>query len=213
MRSRILYSVVVAAVIAGMFRISAPIAMQGTSLPARTIYNTTDSNTVPVNYERASMGWVANVFTIQATKGGTGTLRGIDFGGTAYRFLLSAGGSTGFSINAATGTVSTYAGTGTIGQGLVAIRGTVLASTGLTGNLGATTVLTGFGSSAGLYKVCFQASTTTSGTGTTGTVTLAWNDGNAKSFTTGTFALNAVDITGQVNGCQTFALRTRRTSP
>ena len=54
----------------------------------------------------------------------------------------------------------------------------------------------------GTYRVCYAAYTTTVGTGVSGTVTISWNDGNAKAFVSSTFLLSASDITGQVNGCQ-----------
>jgi hypothetical protein len=53
---------------------------------------------------------------------------------------------------------------------------------------------------AGEYRVSVTARTTTSGTGTTATASLIWTDeGGVKTFTTATFALNAVDVTGQAN--------------
>lgn len=56
---------------------------------------------------------------------------------------------------------------------------------------------------AGVYRVCFQAITTTSGTGTTATVSINWTDaGGAKTFTSATWALNSVTSTGQVDGCK-----------
>jgi hypothetical protein len=80
--------------------------------------------------------------------------------------------------------------------------------TGLVANSGPTTIwttLAGTGNgAAGTYRVCFDAYTTTSGSGTTSTVTVNWNDGNAKTFTSATWALNSVTSTGQVAGCQTI---------
>lgn len=270
MRSRILYGLIVAVVIAGMFRLSAPVAMQGVSLPARSynamafmqeitpaktspnavtnggvsltspcitqasgakalgcsplfspdantvqqsntttaqsflLYSTTDSNSTPVNYERLNITFFGSQFVIRAEKGGTGTSRSIVLqpGTASVVKVLSGAGSNLFQIAGDTGTINFYKGATALDATVT--RGTLLASPGLVANSGPTTVLTGGAATAGLYNVCFQASTTTSGTGTTGTVTLAWNDGNAKSFTTGTWALNAVDVTGQVNSCQTI---------
>lgn len=75
-------------------------------------------------------------------------------------------------------------------QMLVANRGSALAATTVVPTV-----------PVGEYRVSFVARTATSGTGTTATVTITWTDeGGAKSFVSPTFALNAVDITGQVNG-------------
>lgn len=53
---------------------------------------------------------------------------------------------------------------------------------------------------AGEYRLSIAARTTTSGTGTTATVNALWTDeGGAKTQVLGTFALNAVDVTGQIN--------------
>lgn len=56
---------------------------------------------------------------------------------------------------------------------------------------------------AGEYRLCASARTTTSGTGTTGTLQFLWTDeGGAKTDNVGTWALNAVDVTGQINKCE-----------
>jgi hypothetical protein len=131
-----------------------------------------------------------------AEKLGTGVCNGMDFSvpsGTNYRF--SVAGANAFFIGSTGCTF--YNGTATVAVGLPPIYGTQ-SQTGLVAALGATTLLSV--PAAGLYRVSFNGATTTSGTGTTATVTITWNDGNAKSFTSATFALNAVDITGQVNG-------------
>lgn len=189
-----------------LFAVDANTVAQANSTTAQTfiLYSTVDSVASPTNSERMKITYSSGAAAWQVSfeKTGTGTARGVDFGsGGNYSFLNGVGGSRSFIISAA-GKLITYG--QVVSNDAVVTRGTNLASTAQTASLGATNVLTGGAATAGLYRVCYQASTTTSGTGTTGTVTIAWNDGNAKSFTTGTWALNAVDITGQVNGCQVF---------
>jgi len=54
----------------------------------------------------------------------------------------------------------------------------------------------------GFYEVSYSVQTSAAGTGTTAAFSLTWTDinGNVKTFTSGNCLLNAVDITGQVNG-------------
>lgn len=55
----------------------------------------------------------------------------------------------------------------------------------------------------GEYLVCVNARTTTSGTGTTATLNILWTDeGGAKTDVVGTWALNSVTVTGQLNKCE-----------
>jgi hypothetical protein len=55
---------------------------------------------------------------------------------------------------------------------------------------------------AGEYMLCGSARTTTSGTGTVATLNLNWTDeGGVKTHSIGTFALNSVTVTGQINFC------------
>src|SRR5579859_2940097 len=74
-------------------------------------------------------------------------------------------------------------------------------------SIGATNLYTN--AYAGDYRVCYNARTWVGGgTGTTATVGITWtDDGGAKTFTSPTFALNAVDVTGQVNGCQVIHVK------
>jgi len=57
-----------------------------TNPQAFRIYNTTDSDLAPVNYERGFMRWASNVLEIGAEAGGTGTNRDVDL-------LIGAGNS------------------------------------------------------------------------------------------------------------------------
>lgn len=110
------------------------------------------------------------------------------------------GASVSFSYSNNTGRVTQYGGLATVGYGIPVFRGTQ-SLTAQTAAIGATNLYAS--ALAGLYRVCFNAATTTSGTGTTATVSVIWTDaGGAKTFTSATWALNAVDVTGQVNGCQ-----------
>jgi hypothetical protein len=85
---------------------------------------------------------------------------------------------------------------------------TPLKLTGLTANQALTTIYTtnssGSMGGAGTYRVCYAAYTTTAGTANTDTVQVFWNaaNGGTQTFTSATWALGAVDVTGQVNGCQ-----------
>lgn len=176
----------------------------GVTAQAFYVYGTVDTVASPTNYNRGSISMSAGVMTVGPQAGGTGPTGGIRFITSASNqgFSFAPNNSSVLFTISNTGTISSYKGQSSLDA--VVLRGTNIASTGQVGNFGPTNVLTGGAGTAGLYEACFQASTTTSGTGTTGTVTLAWNDGNAKSFTTGTWALNAVDVTGQVNSCQTI---------
>lgn len=93
--------------------------------------------------------------------------------------------------------ITLYNNIATADYGHPAIHGTPVHQTGLTGNLAATNIYAS--PVTGLYIINVQCRTTTAGTGTTGTFTLTWADeGGAKSFTSGTWALNSVSITGVV---------------
>lgn len=95
------------------------------------------------------------------------------------------------------GTVTSYNGVVTADFGHPTIYGTPVHLTGQTANLAATSIYPA--PVTGLYVINVQCRTTTSGSGTTATFTLTWADeGGAKSFTSGTFALNSVTITGVV---------------
>lgn len=85
---------------------------------------------------------------------------------------------------------------------------TPLKLTGLVADQALTTIYTtnasGSLGGAGTYRVCVYANTTTSGSGTTSTAQIQWNDvAGVKLFTTPTWALNSVALAGQVNACQT----------
>ena len=55
----------------------------------------------------------------------------------------------------------------------------------------------------GEYRVCATARTTTSGTGTTANLNIIWTDeGGVKTDAVGTWALNSVTVTGQINKCE-----------
>lgn len=108
-------------------------------------------------------------------------------------------GSLAFTNAAMLGKATTYNNIATADFGLSPIVGTPVHLTGQTSNLGATNIYAA--PVTGMYKLFFQARTTTSGTGTTATATFAWADeGGAKSFTTGTWALNSVTFTGTTSG-------------
>jgi hypothetical protein len=73
--------------------------------------------------------------------------------------------------------------------------------TAQTANLGATSVYAA--APVGEYRVCATARTTTSGTGTTATLNIIWTDeGGVKTDAVGTWALNSVTVTGQINKCE-----------
>jgi len=67
-----------------------------------SVYNTTDSNTAPVNYERAVYDWTtaANELTMGTQAAGTGTLRGIRVFGS-YWVFTPGGGNTATIDNGA----------------------------------------------------------------------------------------------------------------
>ena len=75
-----------------LFRDAASTLAQRVGTAAQTfrVYNTfTDAS----NYERASLGWVGNVFTIQAENAGTGSNRGISVIGKANVIVSSTAGA------------------------------------------------------------------------------------------------------------------------
>lgn len=79
--------------------------------------------------------------------------------------------------------------------------GLPIALTGQTANLAATSVATSV--AAGTYRVCANARTTTSGTGVTANLNIIWTDeGGVKTDAVGTWALNSVTVTGQINKCE-----------
>lgn len=92
-----------------------------------------------------------------------------------------------------------YNGTATEGSGLPPIYKAV-SLFGVTASISSTNLYASIPN--GMYRVCYYAATTLSGTGTTATVSIGWTDGFAKTYTSGTFALNSTTITGQVNDCQ-----------
>lgn len=94
-----------------------------------------------------------------------------------------------------TGKIQTYAGLAAADFGLAPIVGTPIHLTGQTANLAATDIYTA--PVSGLYMLYCHARTTTSGTGTTATMSFTYADeGGAKTATSGTWALNSVTITG-----------------
>lgn len=93
--------------------------------------------------------------------------------------------------------ITSYNGIAVADFGHPTIYGTPVHLTGQTANLAATSIYAA--PVTGLYLINVQCRTTTAGSGTTATFTLTWADeGGAKSFTSGTFALNSVAIAGVV---------------
>lgn len=157
--------------------------------------------------------------------GGTGLIRSAWTAGAAGTSELNSAGATSVNLNvrsglgtggtafgdgagntvatmSSTGNLSKYASVATADYGVPAIQGTPQHLTGQVGNLGATNLYAA-APPAGVYRVCFDAFTTTSGTGTTMTVSIGWTDaGGAKTFTSATWALNSLTITGYVDGCK-----------
>jgi len=74
---------------------SANLIRQINSTNAQTfeLYNTTDSDTTPVNYERGYMRWATNILEIGAEKGGTGTDRGVILKSPGYLALKATSGT------------------------------------------------------------------------------------------------------------------------
>jgi len=71
----------------------------GTAAQTFRVYNTyTDAS----NYERASLGWVGNVFTIQAENAGTGNNRGVSVIGKANVIVSSTAGNVQFHTTGGT---------------------------------------------------------------------------------------------------------------
>ena len=115
--------------------------------------------------------------------------------------LLAVGSASQFQVNTA-GAVTSLNGVATAGAvGVPPVRG-VAALVTQSATVGPTNLYAA--APVGTYRVCYAAYTTTAGTGVTGNVTISWNDGNAKAFVSSNFLLTTVDITGQVNGCQTI---------
>lgn len=132
----------------------------------------------------------ANVATFPAN---TGTIAELNLPQT-FTASQTIGQTT---FDGTTGNVSTYRNVATADFGHPTIYGTPVHLTGQTANLAATNVYAA--PVTGLYLINVQCRTTTAGSGTTATFTLTWADeGGAKSFTSGTFALNSVSITGVV---------------
>lgn len=109
------------------------------------------------------------------------------------------GAATGTSL-ALTGKVGTYNNVATAGIGSVPVYGVIALTAKNTDQAGQNVITS---AAAGDYRVCAGARTTTSGSGTTSTLNIIWTDeGGAKTDTVGTFALNSVTVTGQINKCE-----------
>lgn len=90
------------------------------------VYN---SSTITADYERGNIGWQSNVFTIDATRGGSGSLRPVGLKSISNTFNVNPGPSlTGriFDINAISSVGS--------GQGIIASTGNISNSAGNTYN-------------------------------------------------------------------------------
>lgn len=76
--------------------------LNSTNANTHRVFNTTDSNSSPTNFECGVLDWTtsANVFTVGAQKGGTGTLRPVSFVGATFQFAAG-----GFSANTTVATV------------------------------------------------------------------------------------------------------------
>jgi len=92
------------------------------------VYN---SSTITADYERGNIGWQNNVFTIDATRGGSGSLRPVGLKSISNTFNVNPGPSlTGriFDFNAVSSVGA--------GQGVIASTGNISNSTGNTFNTG-----------------------------------------------------------------------------
>lgn len=147
---------------------------------------------------RLSISGGTNDDTVFASAGtGAVTVNTVAGRGTGGFKVGDGAGNTTTVISSA-GKVTTYNGIATVGYGHPTIHGALVALTGQTANLGATSVYAS--APAGVYRVTVTALTTTSGTGTTANLNVLWTDeGGAKTDAVGTWALNSVTSTGQIN--------------
>lgn len=147
------------------------------------IYNTTDSNSSPTNYERLALTFVSNAVRIAAQKGGTGTSRaiGLQVGTGQVLSVLDGGGSNRFQIAGDTGTVNFYNATTAVGQGLVPILG-VTSQRAETTTADANVLTVTPPATVATYRVSVNISVSSA---TSGVIawTLSWTDsnGNAQS--------------------------------
>ena len=173
--------------------------------PLFTIFMGTNVGGITQNFAITPIG---NVFVNGLSVGGATPVTNQITGTTGWQ--ISASGTAVATVNNTSfqldqnlifdsgKTITQYNGIVSPDYGVPVIIGTPVHSTGLTGNLAATSIYPA--PVTGMYMVHFQARTTTAGTGTTGTVTITWADeGGAKSFTSGTWALNSVAFAGAVS--------------
>lgn len=107
------------------------------------------------------------------------------------------------------GKFTTYNNLSLADLGLPIVVGTPQHVTGQTANIGATNIFAS--APVGTYEAHVGCRTTTSGTGTTATFSVIWTDeGGTKTFTSPTWALNSVTVSGQIN--QIFPLHATASS-
>ena len=119
-------------------------------------YNAADQLT---NYEKATIGWVSNVFSILTSKGGSGFSRGVSIGSAAAQLVIVGTGGNGnsyFTATANTGSLSNTNG--------VLINGSSTVGTGTTLMLNVSPTVNQSGS-AGYTGIYQNMTTTSSGTG------------------------------------------------
>jgi hypothetical protein len=74
----------------------------GANAQSVRIYNTTDSDTAPVNYERGYVGWSANILKVATEAGGTGTARALSLESAASALYLRTSGGNGWNLSSTT---------------------------------------------------------------------------------------------------------------
>lgn len=114
------------------------------------------------------------------------------------KIIVAPNSATLFNVNTR-GAVDVLDSASVEGDGIVGTTDTIVVNN-ISGDIAArnfSNTMTGH-----LYEAHYYLATTTPGTGTTASVSLTWNDGATKTFTSSNCALNAIDITGQVSGSQ-----------
>lgn len=179
------------------------------------VYNTTDSNATPTNYERLGLIFVSNVPRIAVQKGGTGTSRGLEvqIGAASAMKFLDSGGSNRMQIAGDTGTVNFYKQISTAGIGLVPVYGATSQKTE-TATADASVLTYTPPATAGSYRVSVNISVSSA---TSGIIawTLSWTDSNGTAqaniamplFQLGTAAPNTTfttSVAGNYTGTSTI---------
>lgn len=185
------------------------------SAQASYLYNTTDSDTAPVNFERGIWAWRTNLLVFGTEKSGSGTARGIDFmtgnvgrwtiGATTGHFTADVDNATDIGTSGAFRPRSIYAATQFLAPSTGSAATPAYSFDGLT-NYGI------FGASAGTYLGFTVAGTTrfimqADRLFMRSVGNIAWDNGDIFSTVSLQLQRDAANVMAQVNGASAQEFR------